>query len=154
MRIFTITSSSVSESATLEQTADAPPRAYLWIACSRDDFAALLNQTLGGENEGFEGRVVKGTVTAIENDMAVIDVGLKSEGRVALREFAPAPGQKADLKVGDRVVVGLPEQALLQATLTIYGLPLFGLLLGAMLASMVGARLAIAGDRHMADAVG
>ncbi|PTD20230.1 30S ribosomal protein S1 [Sphingomonas fennica] len=71
---------------------------------TRDDFAALLNQTLGDE-QGFEGRVVKGTVTAIENDMAVIDVGLKSEGRVALREFAPAPGQKADLKVGDEVEV-------------------------------------------------
>jgi small subunit ribosomal protein S1 len=70
---------------------------------SRDDFAALLNETLG-DAEGFEGRVVKGTVTAIENDMAVIDVGLKSEGRVPLREFA-APGQKADLKVGDEVEV-------------------------------------------------
>ena len=44
MRIFTITSSSVSESATLEQAADAPPRAYLWIACSRDDFAARQNE--------------------------------------------------------------------------------------------------------------
>jgi small subunit ribosomal protein S1 len=54
---------------------------------SRDDFAALLNQTLGGENEGFEGRVVKGIVTAIEKDMAVIDVGLKVEGRVPLKEF-------------------------------------------------------------------
>jgi len=72
---------------------------------SRDDFAALLNDTLGGENQGFEGRVVKGTVTGIENDMVVIDVGLKSEGRVPLREFAPAPGQKADLKVGDEVEV-------------------------------------------------
>ncbi len=71
---------------------------------TRDDFAALLNESLGGENEGFEGRVVKGTVTAIENDHAVIDVGLKSEGRVALREFA-MPGQKADLKVGDEVEV-------------------------------------------------
>ncbi|MEQ7873188.1 30S ribosomal protein S1 [Sphingomonas sp. ASV193] len=71
---------------------------------SRDDFAALLNEQLGGENEAFEGRVVKGTVTGIENDLAVIDVGLKSEGRVALREFA-APGQKADLKVGDEVEV-------------------------------------------------
>ena len=71
---------------------------------TRDDFAALLNESLGGENEGFEGRVVKGTVTAIENDHAVIDVGLKSEGRVSLREFA-APGQKADLKVGDEVEV-------------------------------------------------
>jgi len=47
---------------------------------------------------------VKGTVTGIENDMAVIDVGLKSEGRVPLREFA-APGQKAELKVGDEVEV-------------------------------------------------
>src|SRR5215213_5171828 len=71
---------------------------------TRDDFAKLLNETLGGENEGFEGRVVTGRVTAIENDMAVIDVGLKSEGRVALREFA-APGQKAELKVGDVVEV-------------------------------------------------
>ncbi|HEY6917546.1 MAG TPA: S1 RNA-binding domain-containing protein, partial [Allosphingosinicella sp.] len=71
---------------------------------TRDDFAALLNEHLGGENENFEGRVVKGTVTAIENDLAVIDVGLKSEGRVPLREFA-APGQKAELKVGDEVEV-------------------------------------------------
>ena len=63
---------------------------------TRDDFAALLNESLGGENEAFEGKVVKGTVTAIENDLAVIDVGLKSEGRVPLREFA-APGQKAEI---------------------------------------------------------
>ncbi|MEO9634758.1 MAG: 30S ribosomal protein S1 [Parasphingorhabdus sp.] len=71
---------------------------------TRDDFAAMLNESLGGEDQGFEGRVVKGTVTGIENDMAVIDVGLKSEGRVALREFA-APGQKAEISVGDEVEV-------------------------------------------------
>jgi small subunit ribosomal protein S1 len=71
---------------------------------SRDDFAALLNESLGGENEAFEGKVVKGTVTGIENDLAVIDVGLKSEGRVPLREFA-APGQKAEIKIGDEVEV-------------------------------------------------
>src|SRR5262245_55757950 len=71
---------------------------------TRDDFAELLNKSLGGENEAFEGKVVKGTVTGIENDMAVIDVGLKSEGRVPLREFA-APGQKAEIKVGDEVEV-------------------------------------------------
>src|SRR3954469_5923109 len=71
---------------------------------TRDDFAALLNESLGGENEAFEGKVVKGTVTGIENDMAVIDVGLKSEGRVPLREFA-TPGQKAELNVGDTVEV-------------------------------------------------
>jgi len=74
-------------------------------APTRDDFAALLDESLGGAaGGGFEGRVVKGTVTAIENDKAVIDVGLKSEGRVALREFA-MPGQPHGLKVGDEVEV-------------------------------------------------
>ena len=71
---------------------------------TRDDFAAMLDSSLG-EDGSFEGKVVKGTVTAIENDLVVIDVGLKSEGRVRLSEFAPAPGQKADLKVGDEVEV-------------------------------------------------
>ncbi len=71
---------------------------------TRDDFAALLNESLGGEDQGFEGRVVKGIVVGIENDLAVIDVGLKSEGRVPLREFA-APGQKADISIGDEVEV-------------------------------------------------
>ena len=72
---------------------------------TRDDFAALLDETLGtAADGGFEGRVVKGTITAIENDKAVIDVGLKSEGRVALKEFAMA-GQPHGLKVGDEVEV-------------------------------------------------
>ncbi|MDO9488416.1 MAG: S1 RNA-binding domain-containing protein, partial [Sphingomonadaceae bacterium] len=70
---------------------------------TRDDFAAMLEASLGAA-QSFEGRVVKGIVTAIENDMAVIDVGLKSEGRVALREFA-MPGQKAEISVGDEVEV-------------------------------------------------
>ena len=70
---------------------------------TRDDFAAMLESSLG-KNQSFEGRVVKGRVTAIENDLAVIDVGLKSEGRVPLREFA-APGMKAEINVGDEVEV-------------------------------------------------
>jgi len=73
-------------------------------APTRDDFAAMLDDMFGGA-DSFEGRVVHGTVTGIENDMVVIDVGLKSEGRVPLREFAPAPGQKAELNVGDEVEV-------------------------------------------------
>ncbi len=72
---------------------------------TRDDFAALLDETLGGAaDDGFDGRVVKGTVTAIENDKAVIDVGLKSEGRVSLREFARGDGDHG-LSVGDEVEV-------------------------------------------------
>ncbi|OZA92922.1 MAG: 30S ribosomal protein S1, partial [Erythrobacter sp. 34-65-8] len=56
---------------------------------TRADFEAMLNEQLGGAGEdGFEGRVVKGTVTAIENGFAIIDVGLKSEGRIDLKEFA------------------------------------------------------------------
>ncbi|APG61926.1 30S ribosomal protein S1 [Sphingorhabdus lutea] len=71
---------------------------------TRDDFEAMLNDALGGADGGFEGRVVKGTVTLIENDHAVIDVGLKSEGRVPLREFS-TPGKKTELNVGDEVEV-------------------------------------------------
>ena len=72
---------------------------------TRDDFAAMLDESLGGSADGgFEGRVVKGTITAIEGDKAVIDVGLKSEGRVPLREFA-MPGQPHGLSVGDEVEV-------------------------------------------------
>lgn len=69
------------------------------------DFAAMLDESLAAA-KGLEGSVLVGTVVAIENDFAIIDVGLKSEGRVALREFA-APGQKAEIKAGDRVEVFL-----------------------------------------------
>ena len=68
-----------------------------------EDFAALLEESMG-ENRSLERTVVKGTVIAIENDTALIDVGLKSEGRVSLKEFAP-PGQAADISVGDQVEV-------------------------------------------------
>ena len=85
---------------------------------TREDFAALLNETLS-EEDAFEGSVVKGTVTAIEKDLAVIDVGLKMEGRVPLREFG-LPGKPADLKVGDTVEVFLErmENALGEAVLS------------------------------------
>ncbi|QZD88045.1 30S ribosomal protein S1 [Qipengyuania psychrotolerans] len=72
---------------------------------TRDDFAAMLNEQLGGADDGgFEGRVVKGTVTAIENGMAHIDVGLKSEGRVDLKEFMRNEDDHG-LKVGSEVEV-------------------------------------------------
>ena len=87
-------------------------------APTREDFTALLNETYGAD-EAFEGSVVKGKVVAIEKDMAVIDVGLKTEGRVALKEFTnhgrdPAPG------LGDEVEVYLEriENALGEAVIS------------------------------------
>jgi small subunit ribosomal protein S1 len=70
-----------------------------------ESFAALLEETLGASS-GLEGSVLKGTVVGIENEFVLVDVGLKSEGRVALKEFA-APGQKHEIKVGDIVEVYL-----------------------------------------------
>jgi small subunit ribosomal protein S1 len=64
-----------------------------------EDFATLLDASLGPDT-GFAGSVVSGRVLRIDDDFAVVDVGLKSEGRVPLKEFA-APGQKPEVKVGD-----------------------------------------------------
>jgi small subunit ribosomal protein S1 len=70
---------------------------------AKESFASLLEETLGA-TDSFEGTVVKGRIIAVENDMALIDVGLKSEGRVALKEFS-TPGQTVELKPGDIVEV-------------------------------------------------
>ena len=78
------------------QTTEAP---------AKDSFAALLDESLGVASS-LEGTVVKGRVIALENDVALIDVGLKSEGRVSLKEFA-AGGAEPDLHVGDTVEVYL-----------------------------------------------
>jgi small subunit ribosomal protein S1 len=70
---------------------------------SRKDFAEMLEASLLDRKE-FEDNVVTGVVTAIEKDVAVIDVGLKTEGRVPLKEFGQG-GVPGLLKVGDRVEV-------------------------------------------------
>ncbi len=72
---------------------------------AKESFAALLDESLGTE-DGLEGKVLRGTIVAIDGDTAVVDVGLKSEGRVALKEFAEA-GQMPELKAGDEVEVYL-----------------------------------------------
>jgi small subunit ribosomal protein S1 len=70
-----------------------------------EDFAALLEESFS-DNSPIEGSVIKGRVTAIENDLVIVDVGLKTEGRVPLREFSMA-GTAAELKAGDEVEVFL-----------------------------------------------
>ena len=74
-------------------------------AAAKESFAALLDESLG-VGSSLEGTVVKGRVIAVENDAVLIDVGLKSEGRVPLKEFA-AGGAQIDLHVGDTVEVFL-----------------------------------------------
>src|SRR5205823_13878055 len=73
---------------------------------TKESFAALLDESLGVGTSGLEGTVVKGRVISIENDAALIDVGLKSEGRVPLKEFA-AGGAAPEIHVGDIVEVFL-----------------------------------------------
>ncbi len=66
-----------------------------------NDFAALLDETLG-KDTGFDGSVVTGRVVRITDEFVIVDVGLKSEGRVALKEFS-MPGVPTDIKPGDNV---------------------------------------------------
>lgn len=74
-------------------------------AADNENFAALLEESFTSSS-AMEGSVVKGIVVAIENDFALIDVGLKCEGRVPVKEFA-GPGRAAEIKVGDVVEVFL-----------------------------------------------
>ena len=87
---------------------------------SRDDFAALLDQSMGGGSDFAEGTVVKGKVVGIEKDFAIVDVGLKTEGRIATKEFGVGADGKATIKVGDTVEVYLErvENALGEAVIS------------------------------------
>jgi small subunit ribosomal protein S1 len=85
---------------------------------SLDDFTAMLDESLK-ETALQEGSVIKGTIVAIEKDVAVIDVGLKTEGRIPLKEFSVS-GRPAGLAVGDEVDVYLErvENSLGEAVLS------------------------------------
>jgi small subunit ribosomal protein S1 len=70
---------------------------------SLDDFAAMLDETLSTGTR-LEGSVIRGTVVGLDDDIVIVDVGLKSEGRVPLKEFG-SPGQPPEVRVGDNVEV-------------------------------------------------
>ncbi|MDH5748784.1 MAG: 30S ribosomal protein S1 [Rhodospirillales bacterium] len=70
---------------------------------SKENFADLLEESLGPDGR-FEGQVIKGTVIKVENDVVVVDVGLKSEGRVSIKEFA-TPGKDTVISAGDKIDV-------------------------------------------------
>ena len=85
---------------------------------SRDDFAAMLEESFN-KSDSLEGSVIKGKIVAIEKDMAVVDLGLKTEGRVALREFT-GPSREGAPTIGDEVEVYLDriENALGEAVIS------------------------------------
>ncbi|MFL4455524.1 30S ribosomal protein S1 [Brucella melitensis] len=85
---------------------------------TRADFESLLAESFA-EHDLAEGYVVKGRIVAIEKDMAIIDAGLKVEGRVPLKEFG-AKGKDGTLKPGDEVEVYVEriENALGEAVLS------------------------------------
>jgi small subunit ribosomal protein S1 len=85
---------------------------------SKEDFAAMLDETLA-DDIAYEGNVMRGKVVGLEKEFAIVDVGLKMEGRVPLKEFAVA-GKPANLNVGDEVEVYLErvENALGEAVLS------------------------------------
>ncbi|MDP1630507.1 MAG: 30S ribosomal protein S1 [Caulobacter sp.] len=87
---------------------------------SRDDFAALLDASMGGAGDFAEGTVINGIVVGIEKDFAIVDVGLKTEGRILIKEFGVDDEGKPILKVGDTVEVFLErlENALGEAVLS------------------------------------
>ena len=68
-----------------------------------ENFADLLAESFG-ENTNIEGSVVRGFVVGLEGDAVIIDVGLKSEGRVPMKELT-APGQDPNVNVGDEIEV-------------------------------------------------
>src|SRR6202451_3608589 len=86
---------------------------------TRDDFAALLDESFGGR-DFMEGSVVKGKVVGIEKDFAIIDVGLKTAGRIQVKEFGVDDDGRATIKVGDEVEVFLErvENALGEAVIS------------------------------------
>jgi small subunit ribosomal protein S1 len=68
-----------------------------------ENFADLLAESFG-KDTNIEGSVVRGFIVEIEGDAVLIDVGLKSEGRIPLKELV-SPGQEADVKIGDEIEV-------------------------------------------------
>ena len=67
-----------------------------------ESFAELFEESI--RNEKREGSVIEGTIIAITHKEIVVDAGLKSEGRISIKEFQSAEN-KFDLKIGDKIEV-------------------------------------------------
>lgn len=85
---------------------------------SLEEFSKLLEASFE-KNACQEGQVIQGTVVGVESDTIVVDVGMKTEGRIPSEEFC-ASGKDHDLVIGDTVDVYLEriENALGDAVLS------------------------------------
>lgn len=72
-----------------------------------ENFSELLEKSLS-DFKYKEGQVIKGTVLSITNDTVVVDVGLKSEGRIPIKEFH-SPGEEHTVKIGEKYDVYLEK---------------------------------------------
>ncbi len=73
----------------------------LFNPVANEDFVAMFDKNYGTQ-ETLQGFATKGTVKDIRGDFVLVDVGLKSEGRVPLKEFGasvPAVGDIIDVFV-------------------------------------------------------
>ncbi len=68
-----------------------------------EDFASMFEESLK-ERDIAEGSVTKGIIVSVEHDFIIVDVGLKSDGRIPLKEFM-VTGKMPELQVGDEVEV-------------------------------------------------
>jgi small subunit ribosomal protein S1 len=104
--------------ASAHPVAKETPGSQSIAAPSREDFETMLEASFEVRAPA-EGTVIRGTIVAIENDFAIVDVGLKTEGRVSLKEFT-MPGLAPRVNVGDEVEVYLEriENALGDAVLS------------------------------------
>ena len=72
-----------------------------------ENFRELLEASLP-EFKYKEGQIIKGTVLSIVNETVVVDVGLKAEGRIPIKEFH-SPGEEHSVVVGDKYDVYLEK---------------------------------------------
>ncbi len=90
-----------NQTTTALSSAGKPPEQ---TASNADSFASLFEASISAGDFGKEGEIVKGTIVAVQRDNVVIDIGGKSEGIIALSEFADAQGQTT-IKAGDEIDV-------------------------------------------------
>ena len=90
------------------------PEAY----STGEDFESMLEESVFSQ-DNLEGKVIIGKIVSIDSEAVTVDVGLKTEGRISLREFQKA-GEDKGLKVGDEIDVYLEriENALGDAVLS------------------------------------